>query len=79
MTTVNMHEAKSQLSSLVEKALAGEEVIIGKAGKPLVKLTPIIKNVSPRVPGSFKGKIQIADDFDAVDEVIISSFEGEAQ
>lgn len=77
MTTVNMHEAKSQLSSLVEKALAGEEVIIGKAGKPLVKLTPIIKNESPRVPGRFKGKIQIADDFDAVDESLVSLFEGE--
>jgi len=77
MTIVNMHEAKSQLSSLVEKALAGEEVIIGKAGKPLVKLIPIIKNESPRVPGRFKGQIRIADDFDAVDEALISSFEGE--
>jgi prevent-host-death family protein len=77
MTIVNMHEAKSQLSSLVEKALAGEEVIIGKAGKPLVKLIPIIKNESPRVPGRFKGQIRIADDFDAVDESLVSSFEGE--
>jgi len=77
MTTVNMHEAKSQLSSLVEKALAGEEVIIGKAGKPLVKLTPIVKDASPRKPGRFKGQIRIADDFDAVDEALISSFEGE--
>jgi len=77
MTTVNMHEAKSQLSSLVKKALAGEEVIIGKAGKPLVKLTPILKNDSPRVPGRFKDQIRIADDFDAVDEALISSFEGD--
>ena len=79
MTTVNMHEAKSQLSRLVEKALAGEEVIIGKAGKPLVKLTPIVKDESPRLPGRFKGQIRIADDFDAVDESLVSIFEGEDQ
>ena len=79
MTTVNMHEAKSQLSRLVEKALAGEEVIIGKAGKPLVKLTPIVKDESPRLPGRFKGQIRIADDFDAVDKSLVSIFEGEDQ
>ena len=79
MSTVNMHDAKSQLSSLVEKALAGEEVIIARAGKPLVKLTPIIKDESPRIPGRLKGQIRIADDFDAVDESLASLFEGEDQ
>ena len=79
MSTVNMHDAKSQLSSLVEKALAGEEVIIARAGKPLVKLTPIIKDDSPRIPGRLKGQIRIADDFDAVDESLASLFEGEDQ
>ena len=79
MSTVNMHDAKSQLSSLVEKALAGEEVIIARAGRPLVKLTPIIKDDSPRIPGRLKGQIRIADDFDAVDESLASLFEGEDQ
>ncbi len=77
MSTINMHDAKSQLSSLVDKALAGEEVIIGKAGKPLVKLTPITKDESARVPGRFKGQIRIAHDFDAIDESLVSLFEGE--
>jgi len=76
MSTVNMHDAKTQLSSLVEKALAGEEVIIARAGKPLVKLTPITKDESPRLPGRLKGQIWIADDFDAVDESLVSLFEG---
>jgi len=75
MPTVNMHDAKSQLSSLVEKALAGEEVIIARAGKPLVQLTPIIKDELARTPGRLKGQIRIADDFDAVDESLVSLFE----
>lgn len=77
MSTVNMHDAKSQLSSLVEKALAGEEVIIARAGKPLVKLTPIIKEELTRTPGRLKGQIRIADNFDAVDESLVSLFEAE--
>lgn len=76
MSTINMHEAKTQLSSLVEKALAGEEVIIAKAGKPLVKLVPINKDESPRLPGRLKGQIWIAQDFDAADESLCSLFEG---
>jgi len=79
MSTVNMHDAKSQLSSLVEKALAGEEVIIARAGKPLVKLTPIIKDELTRMPGRLKGQIRIADDFDAVDGSLVSLFEAEHQ
>lgn len=78
MSTINMHDAKSRLSSLVDKALAGEEVIIGKAGKPLVKLTPLAKDESPRTPGRYKGRIRIADDFDATDEELVSLFEGES-
>jgi prevent-host-death family protein len=76
MHTINMHDAKTRLSSLVEKALSGEEVVIGKAGKPLVRLTPVGHDESPRTPGRYKGRIQIADDFDATDESLIELFEG---
>lgn len=65
MTTVNMHAAKTQLSKLVQMALDGEEVIISKAGTPLVTLTPYKPIKAERKPGSLKGKIWIADDFDA--------------
>jgi prevent-host-death family protein len=71
-----MHDAKSQLSALVDKALAGEEIIIGKAGKPLVKLVPVGTDDSPRIPGRYKGRIRIAAHFDAVDESLVSEFEG---
>ena len=61
---VNMHEAKTQLSKLVEAACRGEEVIIAKAGKPMVKLTAVNEN-KPRVRrlGLFKGSSWMADDF----------------
>jgi prevent-host-death family protein len=59
---VNMHEAKTSLSRLVERALAGEEVVIARNGEPLVKLVPIPKERKPRVPGRYKGKIWIAPD-----------------
>ena len=61
---VNMHEAKSTLSRLVELAEAGEEVVIARNGKPVVRLT-LIKASKPKLPwGIFKGKMWMTDDFD---------------
>ena len=64
MKTVNIHEAKTQLSRLLEEVSAGEEIIIAKAGKPIARLVPI-EATPPRVPGLMKGKIWISEDFDA--------------
>jgi len=65
MVMVNIHEAKTHFSKLVEKAMNGEEVIIGKSGTPVVKLVAILDKKPKRVPGALKGKIKISDDFDA--------------
>jgi prevent-host-death family protein len=66
---VNMHEAKTSLSRLVERALAGEEIVIARKGEPLVKLVPVPTERKPRVPGRSKGKIWIAPDcFDPMTE-----------
>ena len=62
---VNIYEAKSKFSKLISQAIAGEEVIIAKSGKPVAKLVPYEKPIHDRKPGSAKGKIIIADDFDA--------------
>jgi prevent-host-death family protein len=62
---VNIYEAKSKFSKLIGQAIAGEEVIIAKSGKPVAKLVPYEKPIQDRKPGSAKGKIFIADDFDA--------------
>ncbi len=65
MKKVNIHEAKTHLSRLVEDVAAGEEVIIAKAGKPVARLVAFEKLAQPRTPGALKGRIKIADDFDA--------------
>jgi prevent-host-death family protein len=73
----NISDAKSHLSELIEKVLRGEEVIIAKAGKPVVRLVPYVKDNSPRIPGRLKGKIKIAEDFDITPDQIIKDFEGD--
>ncbi len=66
MQQVNIHEAKTHLSRLVEAAARGEEIVIAKAGRPLAKLVPLqTKPAERRQPGILKGKGRIADDFDA--------------
>jgi prevent-host-death family protein len=74
MHITNISEAKAQLSALIEKVLAGEEVIIGKAGKPVAKLVRYERSEKPRSPGALKGKIKIADDFDELPDDIAEAF-----
>ena len=74
MQITNISEAKAQLSALIEKVMAGEEVIIGKAGKPVARLIRYEYNRQVRQPGALKGKIIIADDFDALPEDIAKAF-----
>lgn len=78
MHQVNMHEAKSQLSALVEEVLAGGEVVIARAGKPLARLIPFQEQKAQRRPGRWKEKLRTADDFDVTPEEVLSSFEGNA-
>jgi len=74
---VSLYEAKTHLSALVDKAAAGEEIIIAKNGVPHARLVPIPQNGKRRVPaGDFK-VTYIADDFDAPDEEINAMFYGE--
>ena len=68
METINIHKAKSTLSSLIERVLKGEKIIIAKNGKPVVTLEKIKKQAGKRVGGQFKGKIWIAEDFDKTPE-----------
>lgn len=73
----NIHEAKTHFSKLVERAASGEEIIIGKAGKPVAKLIPYRRVGGPRVPGAWKGQVRIADDFDELPPEIVAVFRGE--
>jgi len=78
MQITNISEAKSTLSKLIEKVLNGEEIIIGKAGRPVAKLIPFDLNTEPRKlgAGNWKGEIWIADDFDDESEEINEMFYG---
>lgn len=65
MYQINIHQAKTQLSKLVEEAAQGEEIIIAKAGKPIAKLVPLEKTErKSRTPGGMKGQIWMAENFD---------------
>jgi prevent-host-death family protein len=74
-TIVNMHEAKSTLSKLVEQVSAGEEVVIAKAGKPVARLVRYERG-EPRTLGGWEGRVWMAEDFDETDEELIALFEG---
>lgn len=77
MQIKNIHEAKSHLSQLIEMAYAGEEVIICKAGKPMVKIVRYQKEKRKRKPGVWRGKIKIAADFDEISPEIEALFQGD--
>jgi len=64
MKMVNIHEAKTHLSRLVEEAAEGKEIVIAKAGRPRARLVPYQNERKPRVLGRLKGQIVISDDFD---------------
>ena len=76
MHTINIHEAKTHLSKLVEDAAAGEEIIIAKAGKPMARLVPLAAQKPARVSGLLKGKIAYTDDFNAALPEVEDGFAG---
>jgi len=75
-TVINIHEAKTQLSRIVDEVAAGSEVIIAKAGKPMARLIPIAPSPRPKKLGLLKGEIEVPDDFNTpLDDKVLGSFE----
>lgn len=75
--TVSLHAAKTHLSRLVDRAAAGEEIVIVKAGKPVAKLVPLDRPRAHRMLGSLRGRLRVPDDFDApLPEDVLRAFEG---
>ena len=75
MTTVNVHEAKTQLSKLIEAVEAGEEIIIARAGKPVARLMPLEAAKPRRQLGLQAGRLSVPDDFDApLPDDVLASF-----
>lgn len=75
-TTVNIHHAKTHLSKLVERVRQGEEIVLAKSGTPVAKIVPLTKSPLKRIPGTGKGQVVIADDFDdPLPEEVLRDFE----
>jgi prevent-host-death family protein len=80
MDTVNLYDAKTNLSSLVERAARGEEIVIAKAGRPLARLVPLARRTTPRPLGLLAGQVTVSDDFDApLPDDMRLAFEGGAR
>ena len=79
MSTVNIHQAKTQFSRLVDLAAGGEEIIIAKSGKPVARLVPYTPKGAVRRPGTMRGKIRIKKNFDApLPKELLDSFGGKS-
>ncbi|MCM0045492.1 MAG: type II toxin-antitoxin system Phd/YefM family antitoxin [Burkholderiaceae bacterium] len=77
MNPINIHEAKTQLSKLIEAVEAGEEVIIARAGRPVARLVPFVPVRPERKPGLMKGQFEVPDSFfDPLPDDILEYFEG---
>lgn len=74
MTVNSISEAKAHFSALIEEVVKGNEVVIGRAGKPIAILSPFTPQREPRKPGVLRGKIRIGADFDAMPEDVAEAF-----
>ena len=76
MQTINIHDAKTNFSKLIDAVSRGDEIVIAKAGKPAARLVPVRAKKTLRKPGALKGKMRIAVDFDTpLDDVVLATFE----
>lgn len=73
---VNIHEAKTHLSRLVERVEAGEEVVIARAGRPVARLIPYRPRRAARQPGGWEGRVRMSADFDEPIPELLDAFEG---
>jgi prevent-host-death family protein len=73
---VNVDEAKTHLSKLIDRAMAGEDIVIARAGKPMVRFVPVAAQPARRTPGSPRGQIRMSPDFDELPEQLAAAFRG---
>ena len=76
--SVNVYEAKTHLSQLLDRAAAGEEIVIARAGRPIARLVALAQPSSPRrLPGGWRGKVSVAPDFDELPAEVEAAFLGQ--
>jgi prevent-host-death family protein len=75
MTLIGMHEAKTKLSQLVQRAESGEDIVIARNGKPVARLVPVARTASlASIRGAWRGRVSIAEDFDELPDDIAEAF-----
>lgn len=74
MPQVNLHEAKTHLSRLVDRAARGEEIVIARGGRPVARLVALKPEREPRKLGGYRGQVHLADDFDELPDDIAIAF-----
>lgn len=75
--SVNVYEAKTHLSQLIDRAAAGEEIVIARAGRPVARLVALADRPRPREPGAWRGRVRVAADFDELPSEQDAAFRGE--
>jgi prevent-host-death family protein len=76
---VNVHDAKTHFSRLLQRIAKGEEIVIAKAGTPVAKLIPYGKHAQSRTPGGWAGRVRLAADFDELPADVAAAFRGEGE
>jgi prevent-host-death family protein len=76
-TVVNVYDAKTNLSRLLDRVGEGEEIVIAKAGRPVARLVPFTSRSTPRSPGGWRGRVRISADFDTLPDEVAAAFRGE--
>jgi prevent-host-death family protein len=75
--SVNVYEAKTHLSQLLDRAAAGEEIVIARAGRPVARLVALTGATQRREPGAWRGRVTMGADFDELPAEVIAAFHGE--
>ena len=75
---INVYDAKTRLSELLERTSRGEEFVLARAGRPMARLIPYRAERAPRVPGRLAGSVTMASDFDITSDEVLDAFEGRA-
>jgi prevent-host-death family protein len=76
-TVVNVYEAKTNFSRLLDRVARGEEIIIARAGHPVARLVPFTSDSAPRTPGGWRGRVRMSADFDALPDDVAAALRGE--
>ncbi len=71
---VNIHQAKTQLSQLIQRVENGDEIVIARSGRPVARLVSCGNTISQRTPGSWRGKVVISEDFDDLPDELLEAF-----